>query len=79
MAKDKFWSGVAGVAKFGLEIGGIAAIDEILDNAELHIISRFRNDADLMYLYYGESTGKKGQPKKYTGLNPTCIFRFIII
>lgn len=27
---DKFWSGVAGVAKFGLEIGGIAAID--IDN-----------------------------------------------
>ncbi len=25
--RDKFWSGVAGVPKFGLEIGGIAAID----------------------------------------------------
>ncbi len=28
--KDKFWSGVHGTAKFGLEIGGIAAID--IDN-----------------------------------------------
>ena len=27
---DKFWSGVAGTAKFGLEIGGIAAVD--IDN-----------------------------------------------
>ena len=109
---DKFWSGVAGVAKFGLEIGGIAAIDidnktafhleamqtptyedinkegmtlltwyaniivqrkdvlteisklhvadayfskrpfvdKILDNTDLHVISRLRKDADLMYL-----------------------------
>ncbi len=31
----------------------------------MHLISRFRNDADLMYLYYGESTGKIGRPKKY--------------
>jgi hypothetical protein len=126
---DKFWSGVAGAAKFGLEISGIAAIDidnktafhleavqtptyedinkkgmtlliwyaniivqrkdalteisklliadayfskkpfvdEILDNTDLHVISRLRKDADLMYLYYGEPTGKKGAPKKYTG------------
>jgi len=126
---DKFWSGVAGAAKFGLEIGGIAAIDidnktafhleavqtptyedinkkgmtlliwyaniivqrkdalteiskllvadayfskrpfvdKILDNTDLHVISRFRKDADLKYLYYGEPTGKRGAPKKYTG------------
>jgi len=127
---DKFWSGVAGAAKFGLEIGGIAAIDienktafhleavqtptyedinkkddmslliwyatiivhrkddltaiskhlvadayfskrpfvdKILNNTNLHVISRFRKDADLKYIYYGERTGGRGAPKKYTG------------
>ena len=126
---DKFWSGVAGSAKFGLEISGIAAVDidnktafhleavqtptykdiekkgmtlltwyaetivqrkesltaiskylvadayfskkpfvdKMLDDAGLHVISRFRTDADLMYLYNGEPTGKRGRPKKYTG------------
>ena len=109
---DKFWSGVAGATKFGLEIGGLAAVDidnktafhleaiqtpthrdnkkkgiTLLDwyadiivqrketllliskylvadayfskkpfvnkiiDAGFHAISRFRNDADLMYLY----------------------------
>jgi len=33
---DKFWSGVAGQAKLGLEIGGIAAID-IDNNTALHL------------------------------------------
>ena len=126
--RDKFWSGVAGQAKFGLEISGIAAVDidnktafhleavqtptykdienkgmTLLDwyadiivqrkdtflsisnylvadayfskkpfadkiiEANMHLISRFRNDADLMYIYYGEPTGKKGRPKKYEG------------
>lgn len=126
---DKFWSGVAGQAKFGLEISGIAAVDidnktafhleavqtptyaeiegknmslldwyaniivqrkdallkissylvadayfskkpfadKIVEDAQMHLVSRFRNDADLMYLYYGEPTGKKGRPKKYDG------------
>jgi len=126
---DKFWSGVAGVAKFGLEISGIAAVDienktafhleavqtptyqdinekemtllnwyaniivqrkdaltaiskhlvadayfskqpfvdKILDNTDLHVISRLRKDADLKYLYYGKPTGKRGAPKKYAG------------
>jgi hypothetical protein len=125
---DKFWSGVAGQAKLGLEIGGIAAIDiynktafhleaiqtptykdlrekgmTLLDwyadvltkraddllsiskylvadayfskkpfcdkilGADMELISRFRNDADLMYLYKGGPTGKKGRPKKYSG------------
>jgi hypothetical protein len=126
---DKFWSGVAGAAKFGLEIGGIAAIDitnktafhleavqtptykdieekemtlldwyadviiqrkdslcsiskilvadayfskqpfidKILKQTDFQIISRFRNDSDLMYLYNGNTTGKRGRPKKYTG------------
>ena len=126
---DKFWSGVAGQAKLGLEIGGIAAVDiennsafhleavqtptyqdledaginlldwyadciiqrkdtllslskylvadayfpkkpfvdKILNDAGMHLISRLRNDADLMYLFKGELTGKKGRPKKYAG------------
>ena len=126
---DKFWSGVAGQAKFGLEISGIAAIDidnktafhleavqtptyadieekdmnlldwyaniivqrkdtflkisgylvadayfskkpfvdKIVADAQMHLISRLRNDADLMYIYYGQPTGKKGRPKKYNG------------
>lgn len=119
-----FWSGVAGKAKWGLEIGGIAAIDiknhtafhleavqtlmteedknlvewyadllidrkealSILSllivadayfaknnfvtplcNAGMHLISRFRDDADLQYLYMGSKTGKKGRPKMYAG------------
>lgn len=126
---DKFWSGAAGQAKFGLEISGIAAIDidnktafhleavqtptytdieekdmnlldwyanivvqrkdtflkisdylvadayfskkpfvdKIVADAQMHLISRLRNDADLMYIYYGHPTGKKGRPKKYAG------------
>lgn len=126
---DKYWSGVAGQAKLGLEIGGIAAIDiknntafhieaiqtpthdeiseqqmtlplwyadiliqrkdsllaiskhlvvdayfskktfidKMLDEANLHVISRFRKDADLYYLYSGKPTGKRGRPKKYAG------------
>jgi len=125
---DWFWSGCAGKAKWGLEIGGIAAIDlenktafhleaiqtptgDDLDTenlnllewyarlitdrkesllsispylvadaffskkpfvdkilqAEMHLISRLRDDADLRYIYSGASTGKKGRPKKYGG------------
>lgn len=126
---DKFWSGVAGSAKFGLEIGGIAAIDmdeqtaihleavqtptykelekksmtlldwyadvivqrkktltaiskylvadayfskqpfvdKITEETDFHVISRLRNDADLMYLFKGKRTGKRGRPKKYDG------------
>ena len=120
-----FWSGVAGQTKWGLEIGGIAAIDidnhtafhldavqTVIDNskdstltdwyariitskkevlstisnilvadawfskkkfadaiitASMHLISRLRDDANLMYIYKGKPTGKRGRPKKYTG------------
>ena len=119
-----FWSGVAGKTKWGLEIGGIAAIDidnhtafhleavqtlpddnfktltewyvhalvsrkatltklsniivadayfskntfvAPICNEGMEVISRFRDDADLLYLYKGERTGKKGRPKKYAG------------
>jgi len=118
-----FWSGCANRAKWGLEIGGLAAIDignhtafhleavqtmagkeqslsdwyaniiterktqllglssyivadawfakctfvdQVID-ADMHLISRLRDDANLRYLYQGESTGKPGRPKKYDG------------
>ncbi len=125
---DRFWSGCAGKAIWGLEISGIAAIDlenntafhleaihtparDDLDaeninlrewyaklitdrkesllsispylvadaffskkpfmdkilQAEMHLISRLRDDADLRYIYSGPPTGKKGRPKKYGG------------
>jgi hypothetical protein len=118
-----YWSGCASKAKWGLEIGGIAAIDidnhtafhleavQTLNSDEqtltqwyavllkersdkltsissyfvadawfskkpfvdaitamgMDFVCRLRDDADLMYLYTGPTTGKKGRPKKYTG------------
>ena len=120
-----FWSGVAGQAKWGLEIAGLAAIDinnhtahhleavqtftnkntestltdwyaniittrkdqlnqisniivadawfskrkftdEII-SAEMNLISRFRDDADLLYLFHGQQSEGRGRPKKYDG------------
>jgi len=118
-----FWSGCANRAKWGLEIGGLAAIDidnhtafhleavqtmvdkeqslsdwyadiiaerktqllglssylvadawfakctfvDQVMNANMHLISRLRDDANLRYLHQGEPTGKRGRPKKYDG------------
>jgi hypothetical protein len=118
-----FWSGCANRAKWGLEIGGLAAIDidnhtafhleavqtmadkdqslsnwyadiiserktqlhelssylvadawfakrtfvDQITNADMHLISRLRDDANLRYLHQGEPTGKPGRPKKYDG------------
>jgi hypothetical protein len=123
-----YWSGVAGKAKWGLEVAGFAAIDPILNTAfhlnafqtppreeldlsgitlldhysnlitknaiefkklslyivadayfskkpfvsavskaKMYFISRLRSDSDLKYLYNGETTGKRGAPKKYDG------------
>jgi hypothetical protein len=118
-----FWSGCAGKAKWGLEIGGIAAIDidnhtafhleavqtktsktdsllmtyakTIVDRKEalhsiskyivvdayfskesyvseicknnFHIVSRFRNDANLRYKYEGEQKTGRGRPKTLDG------------
>jgi len=119
-----FWSGCAGKAKWGLEIGGIAAIDienhtgfhleavqtpgnlgsksllnhyselltqrktqlqslskhvvadayfskkpfvNALKSSGFEMVSRFRDDANLRYLYDGPPTGKRGHPKKYDG------------
>jgi hypothetical protein len=120
-----FWSGVAGHAKWGLEIAGLAAIDinnhtahhleavqtftnkntestltdwyaniittrkdqlnqisniivadawfskrkftdEII-SAGMNLISRFRDDADLLYLFHGHQSEGRGRPKKYDG------------
>jgi len=118
-----YWSGCAKQAKWGLEIGGLAAID--IDNhiafhleavqtlnpneqkltdwyagvisarkdsltgiskylvadawfskktfvnqivlMDMHLISRFRDDADLRYISKDKPTGKKGRPRKYSG------------
>jgi hypothetical protein len=38
-----------------------------LASAEFHLVSRFRCDAALMYLYEGERTGRRGRPKTYNG------------
>jgi len=120
-----YWSGCAGRSKWGVEIGGIAAIDIdnhtafhleavqtlikdkdatsltdwyihiIMERKEtlssiskylvadayfskkpfvfeitqmgLHLISRFRDDADLKYLCNEPQTGKKGRPRKFAG------------
>lgn len=123
-----YWSGVAGKAKWGLEVAGFAAIDPILNTAfhlnafqtppreeldlsgitlldhysnlitknaiefkklslyivadayfskkpfvsavskaKMYFISRLRSDSDLKYLYNGQTTGKRGAPKKYDG------------
>lgn len=41
-------------------------VDAVL-SADLHFISRLRDDSVLRYKYYGEPTGKKGRPKKFAG------------
>ncbi len=38
-----------------------------LEENGFHLVSRFRSDAALLYLYNGERTGKKGRPKTYDG------------
>jgi len=120
-----YWSGCAGQAKWGVEIGGIAAIDidnhtafhleavqtliqdkqatnltdwyvhvirerkETLSSISkylvadawfskkpfvfeltqmgMHLISRFRDDADLKYLSNAPQSGKRGRPRKFAG------------
>jgi len=41
-------------------------VDKVL-SAELHLISRLRDDSVLRYKYYGEQTGKQGRPKEFDG------------
>ena len=38
-----------------------------LEEHGFHLVSRFRSDAAMMYLYTGGRTGKKGRPKEYDG------------
>ena len=38
-----------------------------LEEHGFHLVSRFRSDADLRYLYQGGRIGKKGRPKLYDG------------
>lgn len=40
---------------------------EGLDKLDFHLISRFRDDANLMYLTTSAKTGKRGRPKKIDG------------
>jgi len=127
--RGRYWSGVAGAAKWGLDICGFAVVD-IINNTALHLkawqtpsadelrekglnllshysslvtenakqfiefsnylvadaffskrpfvidvlstgmhfISRLRDDSVLKYKFTGEPTGKKGAPRKFTGL-----------
>lgn len=119
-----FWSGCASKTKWGLEIGGIAAIDidnhtafhldakqtiydlsednlishyanlliankdslfqiskyvvvdayfsketfiNKLTNHSFEVVTRLRDDANLMYLYNGEKHQRRGRPQKYDG------------
>lgn len=41
-------------------------VDTVLE-ANLHFISRLRDDSVLMYKYYGEPTGKRGRPRRVEG------------
>ena len=127
--RGRYWSGVAGAAKWGLDLCGFAVVD-IINNTALHLkawqtppaveladkgltllsyyaslvtenaasfkeysnyvladayfakrpfvdavlstgmhfISRLRDDSILKYRFTGEPTGKKGAPKKFSGL-----------
>ena len=127
--RGRYWSGVAGAAKWGLDLCGFAVVD-IVNNTALHLkawqtppavelaekgltllsyyaslvtenaaslkeysnyvladayfakrpfvdavlstgmhfISRLRDDSVLKYRFTGEPTGKKGAPKKFSGL-----------
>jgi hypothetical protein len=120
-----YWSGCAGKSKWGIEIGGLAAIDienhtafhleavqtiikdkettNLIDwytsvvkerketlidisryfvadayfakrtfadkiiGMDMHLISRFRDDADLKYLFDAPQTGQRGRPRKFAG------------
>jgi len=49
-------------------------ITPVIDETGLHIICKFRKDAQLKYLFNGPKTGKRGAPKKYDGIfNPKDI------
>ena len=41
-------------------------VDSIV-SMDMHLVSRFRDDADLKYISKEKPTGKKGRPRKYSG------------
>lgn len=42
-------------------------IDSVTNNTGIHIVSKMRDDANLMYLYNGEQKKERGRPKQYEG------------
>lgn len=52
------YDGAAGKKKF---------VDGLVDQTELHLISKLRKDADLRYLYPGPQRPGPGRPKEYDG------------
>lgn len=42
-------------------------INPIMNQTELHVVSKMRIDANLYYIYKGESTGLRGRPKTLDG------------
>ena len=73
-----YWSGCANAIMRGLEILDIALVvaDAFfskftfangLQCLGFELVSRFRNDVSLQYLYNGQPTGRKGRPKKFDG------------
>jgi hypothetical protein len=42
-------------------------VNGILNNTTLHVISKFRQDANLRYVYNGPKPTSKGRPKRYDG------------
>ena len=64
-----FWSGCASAMKRGLEILGIAAVAYFskksfadgLHSLGFHLISRFRDDVRLRYIYRGPKVRRRGR------------------
>jgi len=49
-------------------------VNQVMNNTELHLVCKLRNDANLSYIYYGKPTGLPGRPKTLDGkINMTQI------
>lgn len=42
-------------------------VDEIMDETNLHVVSKLRKDADLKYIYKGPQKKGRGAPRKFDG------------
>ena len=42
-------------------------VNAVMNNTELHLVCKLRNDANLSYIYHGKSTGLPGRPKTLDG------------